>query len=111
MAKKELLETHPDFKQTRCEFLISEAHLFVKCKEEGIKEGIEQGRKKGIKQGRKEGIKQGRKEGIEQGREEGIVKTKHEIAKRLLEIGGISVKDISKVTGISPEQIKKPSPE
>ena len=87
MAKIEMIESHPDFKQTRCEFLINEAHLFVKCKEEG------------------------RKEGIEQGREEGIVKTKHEIAKLLLEIGGISVKDISKATGISPEQIKMPSPE
>ena len=54
----------------------------------------------GRAQGRKEGIALGRQEGIAQGRQEGILMT----ARGLIEIG-LSLEQITKVTGLSLEQV------
>ena len=54
----------------------------------------------GRAQGRKEGIALGRQEGMAQGRQEGILMT----ARGLIEIG-LSLEQITKVTGLSLEQV------
>ncbi|MGP1439112.1 MAG: Rpn family recombination-promoting nuclease/putative transposase [Treponema sp.] len=69
---------------------------------EGIKKGIE----KGIEQGREEGIEQGREEGIEQGREEGSYAKAVETARQCL-ILKMEIETISKITGLTREEIEK----
>jgi len=66
-------------------------------KEEALKEGHQEG----FKIGRKEGLEQG----LEQGFEQGIEQKQNEIAKNMLK-ENIDIKFISKVTGLSIEQIK-----
>jgi predicted transposase/invertase (TIGR01784 family) len=57
-----------------------------------------------------EGEKRGEKRGIIKGEKRGIIKgfneSKYQISGKLLELG-MSISDISKVTGLSPQQIKK----
>ena len=67
---------------------------------QGRKEGIALGRQEGITLGRQEGMAQGRQEGMAQGRQEGILMT----ARGLIEIG-LSLEQITKVTGLSLEQV------
>ncbi|PCG20780.1 Rpn family recombination-promoting nuclease/putative transposase [Brachyspira sp. G79] len=67
-------------------------------KEEGIKEGIEQGIEKGIEQGIEKGIEQGIEKGIEQ--------EKYSLAKNMKK-ENIDISVISKVTGLSIEEIEK----
>lgn len=67
---------------------------------QGRKEGIALGRQEGITLGRQEGIAQGLQKGMAQGRQEGILMT----ARGLIEIG-LSLEQITKVTGLSLEQV------
>lgn len=69
-------------------------------RKEGIALGMAQGRQEGMAQGRQEGMAQGRQEGMAQGRQEGILMT----ARGLIEIG-LSLEQITKVTGLSLEQV------
>ena len=64
------------------------------------------GYKQGIEDGRNEGIEIGRNEGIEIGRSEGSKNKSIQIVKKMLE-EKINIELISKVTGISVEEIKK----
>jgi predicted transposase/invertase (TIGR01784 family) len=64
-------------------------------------EGRLEGKQEGISIGKQEGISIGKQEGISIGKQEG----KLEVAKNLL-VAGLDVKAISKVTGLSEEQIK-----
>ncbi len=73
-------------------------------REEGLDEGIKEGLKKGIKEGKKEGIKAGIREGIKEGVKEGIKKGKLETAAGMLK-EKIPVETISRVTGLTPEEI------
>ena len=70
--------------------------------QEGLQEGMQQGLQQGLQKGRKEGRQKGRQEG----RQEGIQITKHELARKMLEIN-MRLEDIIKVTGLTPEEIKK----
>lgn len=65
-----------------------------------LSQGRAQGRKEGIALGRQEGIAQGLQKGMAQGRQEGILMT----ARGLIEIG-LSLEQITKVTGLSLEQV------
>jgi predicted transposase/invertase (TIGR01784 family) len=67
-------------------------------KEEGIKEG----KKEGIKEGKKEGIKEGKKEGIKEGKAE----EKKDMVLKLKKEGS-DIKFISKITGLTSNEIKK----
>lgn len=71
-------------------------------KEEGFRDGREEGIKEGIKEGRKEGIQEGIQKGIQEGRKEAVLFT----AKKLKELH-LSIEDISKVTGLTCDEIEK----
>jgi len=71
--------------------------------ESGMAKGMEQGLAKGMEQGLAQGLEQGLKQGIEQGE----VKSKISIAKNLLALNTLSMEQISKVTGVTIEELKK----
>lgn len=71
-------------------------------KEEGFRDGREEGIKEGRKEGRKEGIQEGIQKGIQEGRKEAVLFT----AKKLKELH-LSIEDISKVTGLTCDEIEK----
>ena len=56
--------------------------------------------------GRSEGMEKGRSEGMEKGRSEGIEQSKEEIALNMLK-EDFDINSISKVTGLSKEEIQK----
>ncbi len=75
--------------------------------QQGRIEGIQQGRVEGIQQGRVEGIQQGRVEGIQQGRAEGAMQKAEETAAKMLKMGMGAESQISQITGLSLERVKK----
>ena len=74
--------------------------------EQGLAQGIEQGLAQGIKQGITQGVAQGINQGIEQGIIQGVEQNKKEIAVNMLK-SGYSNNDISKITKLPLDQIKK----
>ncbi|MCL2065823.1 MAG: Rpn family recombination-promoting nuclease/putative transposase, partial [Candidatus Cloacimonetes bacterium] len=50
-------------------------------------------------------LKEGKKQGIQEGIQQGIQNTKHEMARKMLEIN-MRLEDIVKVTGLTPEEIQ-----
>ena len=68
--------------------------------------GLAKGLAKGMKQGIEQGIEQGLKEGKQQGLKEGSINKSIEIAKNLMNMN-MTLKDISKATDISIEELKK----
>ena len=67
--------------------------IFEEGEQKGLKKGLEKG-----KEGEQKGLKKGRIEGKEEGREEIILKMKQK---------GMSLSEISEITGLSKEEIKK----
>ena len=63
---------------------------FERCKEQGLKEGMEKGIEKGKEQGLKEGI------------EKGIKEVAHKLLKQ-----GMPIANISQVTGLTEEEIQR----
>ena len=53
-----------------------------------------------------QGLEEGVSQGLEQGLEQGSKQKEIEIAKKLLNLGTISVSDISKITGLTTEEIR-----
>jgi predicted transposase YdaD len=78
--------------------------------EKGIEIGREEGKEIGIEIGREEGIEIGREkgkvEGREEGREEGMAIAGRKVAQNLVALG-MDDDTISKVTGLSQEEVKK----
>jgi len=74
-------------------------------KMEAINEGLAEGRAKGLVEGRAEGLAEGRAKGLVEGKNIGINETKNEMAKKMLN-EKISLDLISKITGLSKEEIK-----
>ena len=70
--------------------------------EKGHKEGLEQGLEQGIEIGHESGLKEGIEQGLKEGHKEGLI----EVAKNMLD-QNLDIKLISKVTGISIEEINK----
>ena len=64
------------------------------------------GKKEGIEEGKKEGIREGKKEGIKEGIIKGTIKSKYEIAKKLLK-NNISTENIKNWTGLSNKEINE----
>lgn len=56
--------------------------------------------------GREEGLEEGRQEGLEEGIEKGKIEMQRNIAKSLLSMG-LDIKEISKITSLSIEEIQK----
>ncbi|MDR2141539.1 MAG: hypothetical protein LBR11_07100 [Deltaproteobacteria bacterium] len=73
--------------------------------EQGLELGLEQGREQGLElgreQGREQGLELGREQGLELGREQGIKRTALS-----MKAEGLSFETISKVTGLSIEEIR-----
>ena len=65
-------------------------------------DGYNEGHKEGFDAGHKQGIEQG----IEQGKKQGEINEKKEIAKKLKE-KNLTLKEISEITGLSIDEIKK----
>ena len=63
-------------------------------------------REKGYNSGLKKGLKEGLKEGISKGKEEGIKEGSVAVARNLLSMN-MKIEDISKVTGLSIDEINK----
>ena len=81
------------------------AELKEKARRDAV--AVEQfNREQGLKKGLEEGIKQGIAQGIEQGIEQGVKQAKKDMVKNML-CENIDIKTISKVTGISEEEILK----
>lgn len=106
---KLIMEKNKDIKDVseELEYLNGEyeAQRLADLREKAIRDeasALAYAKKKGIKQGVERGIEQGLKQGVEQGRyEEKIL-----ITKRLLQTG-LSIEEISEVTGLEIEQIEK----
>ena len=78
----------------------------VEGREEGIEIGIEKGKVEGREEGIEIGIEKGKVEGREEGREEGMAIAGKKVAINLVALG-MDDETISKVTGLSQEEIKK----
>ena len=72
----------------------------------GREEGRAEGREEGLVEGRKEGLVEGRKEGLVEGRKEGRKEGAIRIAQNMKQ-EGLPVSLITKMTGLSEEEIKK----
>lgn len=78
-----------------------------------LREGLEKARIEGRMEGRKEGRMEGRKEGRMEGRIEGLMEGRKEeqiagmiaVATRMLQIGNYEIEEISKISGLSMEQV------
>ena len=80
--------------------------LYLQGKKEGRIEGERKGRIEGERKGRIEGEKKGRIEGERKGEKKGEIKGKIEVAKNLISFG-MNISEISELTGISEEELKK----
>jgi flagellar biosynthesis/type III secretory pathway protein FliH len=79
-------------------------------KQMGLEKGIKKGKIEGLKEGEKIGIKKGVDKGLKEGQkiglDKGLDKGKKEIAQKSLK-EGLSIELISKLTGLSGEEIEK----
>ena len=75
-------------------------------REEGIEIGIEKGKVEGREEGIEIGIEKGKVEGREEGKEEGMAIAGRKVAINLVALG-MDDDTISKVTGLSQEEVKK----
>ena len=75
-------------------------------KTDGYNEGLEQGQKLGLEQGLEQGQKLGLEQGLERGQKLGEINEKKEIAKKLKQ-KNITLEEISEITGLSIDEIKK----
>ena len=74
-------------------------------KEEGRREGVQQGMQRGIQQGVQQGMQRGIQQGVQQGRQEGVQRMQAVVCNMLREKADMDF--ISKVTGLSAEEIEK----
>ena len=86
-----------------------ESEKFDRLLREGLEkariEGRMEGRKEGRVEGRKEGRMEGRKEGLMEGRKEEQIAGMIAVATRMLQIGNYEIEEISKISGLSMEQV------
>ncbi|WP_300753966.1 Rpn family recombination-promoting nuclease/putative transposase [uncultured Brachyspira sp.] len=87
-------------------FLYGQAVMLQYERAEGKKEGIEIGFQKGIEKGIEKGMEKGIEQGIEKGIEQGEINKAKDIALNLKNMN-MSNEDISKITGLSIDEIKK----
>ena len=106
-------ETRQKYEE-REEYLFERKMMLQFAEKAGMEKGIEIGREEGKVEGREEGIEIGREKGKEEGKEEGKVEGRAEgmaIAGRKVAINlvalGMDDDTISKVTGLSQEEVKK----
>ena len=76
-----------------------------KARMEGRMEGRIEGRMEGRMEGQKEGRMEGRIEGLMEGRKEEQIAGMIAVATRMLQIGNYEIEEISKISGLSMEQV------
>lgn len=81
-------------------------HDQAQAKSDAEKEGREEGLAEGLAEGRAEGRKEGLVEGHAEGHSQGIMEQRLETARKAKQMG-LSADDISKLTGLTEEEIKK----
>jgi flagellar biosynthesis/type III secretory pathway protein FliH len=74
--------------------------------EKGMEKGLQRGLQRGILKGRREGHREGHREGRNEGMKKGISFRTFEIARNGLK-EGLSIEILSKLTNLSPEEIRK----
>ena len=95
------LEDRVDFKEMLEEGI---ARGRAEGKAEGLAEGMEKGKAEGIAEGMIKGIVKGKAEGIAEGLAKGIKETQLSTARKMLKLG-MSVEEISEITGLTKEEI------
>lgn len=107
-ADAQLLKDQANNMMTDDEKLDFIAYHKVKARKEGLAEGLAEGRAEGraegLAEGRSEGLAEGRAEGRSEGRAEGRSEGLADVARRMLS-KGMSVRDISELTGLAEDQI------
>jgi predicted transposase/invertase (TIGR01784 family) len=71
-----------------------------------IKNSLDTAREEGFLEGEQKGIQKGREEGLKEGLQEGELKSKIEIARKML-LQNMDIAFIAYVTGLSTEQIEQ----
>jgi predicted transposase/invertase (TIGR01784 family) len=71
-----------------------------------IKNSLDTAREEGFLEGEQKGIQKGREEGLKEGLKEGELKSKIEIARKML-LQNMDIAFIASVTGLSTEQIEQ----
>ena len=103
------LEDHVDFKELLEEGIArgraeGKAEGLVEGMEKGKAEGLTEGMIKGKAEGLAEGKAEGLAEGIAKGLAQGIKETQLSTARKMLKLG-MSVEEISEITGLTKEEI------
>jgi predicted transposase/invertase (TIGR01784 family) len=73
---------------------------------EGRMEGLNEGLQKGRMEGRMEGLNEGLQKGLNEGLQKGRMESQYEIAGKFKAMG-ISVEQIARATGLSPDEVAK----
>jgi predicted transposase/invertase (TIGR01784 family) len=73
---------------------------------QGLQQGLAQGLQQGLAQGLQQGAQQGLAQGLQQGLQQGIAQGRLEMAENLVKLN-LPIEDISKVTGLTKEEIEK----
>ena len=82
-----------------------ESEKFDRLLREGLEKARIEGRMEGRKEGRMEGRMEGRIEGLMEGRKEEQIAGMIAVATRMLQIGNYEIEEISKISGLSMEQV------
>ena len=82
-----------------------ESEKFDRLLREGLEKARIEGRMEGRMEGRKEGRMEGRIEGLMEGRKEEQIAGMIAVATRMLQIGNYEIEEISKISGLSMEQV------
>ena len=77
---------------------------FKEMLEEGIARGRAEGKAEGLAEGKAEGLAEGMIKGKAEGKAEGIKETQLSTARKMLKLG-MSVEEISEITGLTKEEI------
>ena len=103
------LEDRVDFKEVLEEGIArgraeGKAEGLAEGKAEGLAEGMEKGKAEGIAEGMIKGKAEGIAEGMEKGLAQGIKETQFSTARKMLKLG-MTIEEISEITGLTKEEI------
>ena len=85
---------------------LEEQSALASARANGKERGLKQGKEIGLQQGKEIGLQQGKEIGLQQGEQIGSYSKAKEIAKKLLK-RKLPLKDISEISGLSIDEIKK----
>ena len=101
LERLEYLSSDPETRKAYQES-IDEQRNFTAIKQADLKEG----REEGLREGREKGLQEGREKGLKEGREEGLKEGKLSMAKKLLQRGVLSVKEIAEMIELDSKDLQ-----